>query len=195
MYAPAPIEREPVAARAMLQAVANGTGSRERCMQEIVMRKVDDKEPVAVFVFKTMTDPFAGRISFFKVFSGVVKNDATFTNYARRGQEKLAHLSIMQGHTAVPVTELHAGDLGAVAKLKETLTGDTLGDKGQEIFFEPVALPEAAMTYAIEPKTRADEDKLAPAVHKLMEEDLLVRFFRDPQTNEFLDCRSGAAAH
>ncbi|HET8635369.1 MAG TPA: elongation factor G [Acidobacteriaceae bacterium] len=191
VYAPAPIEREPVAARAMLQPVANGAASAGDEVQEIVMRKVDDAEPVALYAFKTMTDPFAGRITFFKVFSGVVKNDATFTNYTRRTQEKFAHLSAMQGHTAVAVPELHAGDLGAVAKLKDTLTGDTLGDKGQEIFFEPVPLPEAAMTYAIEPKTRADEDKLAPAVHKLMEEDLLVRFFRDPQTNEFLIAGAG----
>ncbi|MGC2162555.1 MAG: elongation factor G [Silvibacterium sp.] len=191
VYAPAPVERETVAARAMLQAVANGHTVSDDSAQEIVMRKVDDREPAALYVFKTMTDPFAGRITFFKVFSGVVKNDATFTNYTRRSQEKFAHLSIMQGHSAVPVTELHAGDLGAVAKLKDTLTGDTLGDKGHEIFFEPVTLPEAAMTYAIEPKTRADEDKLAPAVHKLMEEDLLVRFFRDPQTNEFLIAGAG----
>ncbi len=191
VYAPTPIEREPVAARAMLQAVANGHDTSGDGVQEIVMRKVNDAEPVAMYVFKTMTDPFAGRISFFKVFSGVVKNDGSFTNYTRRGLEKFAHLSIMQGHTAVPVSDLHAGDLGAVAKLKDTLTGDTLGDKGQEIFFEPVSLPEPAMTYAIEPKTRADEDKLAPAVHKLMEEDLLVRFFRDPQTNEFLIAGAG----
>jgi elongation factor G len=191
VYAPAPVEREPVAARAMLQAVANGHVSAGDGVQEIVMRKVDDHEPVALYVYKTMTDPFAGRITFFKVFSGIVKNDMCFTNYARRSQEKFAHLSIMQGHSAVPVSELHSGDLGAVAKLKDTLTGETLGDKGQEIFFEPVSLPEAAMTYAIEPKTRADEDKLAPAVHKLMEEDLLVRFFRDPQTNEFLIAGAG----
>jgi len=202
VYAPAPIEREPVAARAALTAVsanghaANGPATNDPIAagdgsHEIVMRKVDDKEPVSIYAFKTMTDPFAGRITFFKVFSGVVRNDATVANFGRRGSEKLAHLSIMQGHTAVPVTELHAGDLGAVAKLRDTLTGDTLGDKGHEIFFEPVALPEAAMTYAIEPKTRADEDKLAPAVHKLMEEDLLVRFFRDPQTNEFLIAGAG----
>src|SRR5246127_2977829 len=192
VYAPAPIEREPVAARAMLQAtIANGSAPASDAVQEIVMRKVDDKEPVALYAFKTMTDPFAGRITFFKVFSGVVKNDACFTNYVRRSQEKFAHLSVMQGHTAVPVSELHAGDLGAIAKLRDTLTGDTLGDKNQEIFFEPVGLPEPAMTYAIEPKTRADEDKLAPAVHKLMEEDLLVRFFRDPQTNEFLIAGAG----
>ncbi|HTY83533.1 MAG TPA: elongation factor G [Silvibacterium sp.] len=201
VYAPAPIERTPVAARAVLTAVsanghaANGPVSGEPtdsdASPEIVMRKVDDNEPVSIYAFKTMTDPFAGRITFFKVFSGVVKNDATVTNYARRSVERLAHLSIMQGHSAVPVTELHAGDLGAIAKLRDTLTGDTLGDKGHEIFYEPVALPEPAMTYAIEPKTRADEDKLAPAVHKLMEEDLLVRFFRDPQTNEFLIAGAG----
>ncbi len=196
VYAPAPIEREPVAARAMLQAVAtanghaNGGGTEEQA-PEIVMRKVDDAEPLSFYVFKTMTDPFAGRISFFKLFSGCLKNDATVQNYTRRTGEKFAHLSIMQGRTAVPVTELHAGDLGAVAKLKETLTGDTLGDKGQELFYEPVTMPEPAMTWAIEPKSRADEDKLAPAVHKLMEEDLMVRFFRDPQTNEFLIAGAG----
>ena len=77
----------------------------------------------------------------------------------------------MQGRKAVEVQELHAGDLGAVAKLRVTLTGDTLGDKAHEIFLEPVAMPEPAMTYAIEPKSRADEDKLAPALHKVMEED------------------------
>lgn len=190
VYAPAPIEREPVAARAVLQTVANGHDAGNDG-EEIVMRKVDDHEPVSAYVFKTMSDPFAGRISFFKVFSGVIRNDASLTNYGKRAQEKFSHLSIMQGNTAVQVSELHAGDLGAVAKLKDTLTGDTLGDKGQEIFFEPVSLPEPAMTYAIEPKTRADEDKLAPAVHKIMEEDLLVRFYRDPQTNEFLIAGAG----
>src|SRR5258708_16891941 len=97
----------------------------------------------------------------------------------------------MQGRKAVEVAELHAGDIGAVAKLRSTLTGDTLGEKGHDVFFEPVTLPEPAMTYAIEPKTRADEDKLAPAVHKLMEEDLMVRFYRDAATHEFLLAGSG----
>ena len=84
----------------------------------------------------------------------------------------------MQGRKAVEVAELHAGDLGAVAKLHETFTGDTLGQKGAEIRLEAVATPEPSMTYAIEPKTRADEDKLATALHRLMEEDQMVRFFR-----------------
>ena len=138
-----------------------------------------------------MSDPFAGRISFFKVVSGVVKNDATLENYTRRGQEKLSHLSIMQGRKPVEVAELHAGDLGAVGKLRDTLTGDTLGQKGADFQVDMAVPPEPAMTYAIEPKSRADEDKLAPAIHKLMEEDLLIRFYRDPQTNEFLIAGAG----
>jgi elongation factor G len=158
---------------------------------EMVLRKVDDHEPLSLYVFKTMSDPFAGRISFFKVFSGVARSDATVTNYTHRSAERMAHLTVMQGRTAMPIAELHAGDIGAVAKLRETFTGDTLGDAGQEIYFDPVTMPEPAVTYAIEPKTRADEDKLAPAVHKLMEEDLMVRFYRDAATHEFLLAGSG----
>ena len=182
VYAPAPVERAPIAAKPF---AADGPEASE------ITRKVDDNEAAGLVVFKTMSDPFAGRISFFKVISGVIKNDATLENYTRRGQEKLSHLSIMQGRKTVEVSELHAGDLGAVGKLRDTLTGDTLGQKGAEILVSLPTLPEPAMTYAIEPKSRADEDKLAPAIHKLMEEDLLIRFFRDPQTNEFLIAGAG----
>jgi elongation factor G len=184
-YIPSPIERAPIAVHA---PAGNNAGDEAA---ELADRKFADTEPVSMFVFKTMTDPFAGRITFFKVIGGVVKNDVTIENYTRRSQERLAHLSIMQGRKAVEVAELHAGDIGAVAKLRETLTGDTLGQKGAEIQVDLYPLPEPAMTYAIEPKTRADEDKLAPAIHKLMEEDLLIRFFRDPQTNEFLIAGAG----
>ncbi len=190
VYAPAPIEHSPVTVKTAAVAVAAGGGS-DSGEPATVTRAVADSEPCALFVFKTMSDPFAGRITFFKVVSGVVKNDATVENYTRKGQERLSHLSIMQGRKAVEVLELHAGDLGAVAKLRETLTGDTLGAKGSDIQVELAKLPEPAMTYAIEPKSRADEDKLAPAIHKLMEEDLLIRFFRDPQTNEFLIAGAG----
>ena len=189
VYAPTAAERAPIAIKtAAAQTVPAGDPAAEIAAS---FRPVDDHEPCAAVVFKTMTDPFAGRITFFKVISGVIKNDATVENYTRRGQERLSHLSIMQGRKAVEVAELHAGDLGAVAKLRETLTGDTLGAKGAEIQVSLTTLPEPAMTYAIEPKTRADEDKLAPAIHKLMEEDLLIRFFRDPQTNEFLIAGAG----
>ena len=188
-YCPAPIERAPIAVRIPTIDVPSATP--EALDADPLTRKIDDSEPLSLMVFKTMTDPFAGRISFFKVISGVLKNDATVENYTRRSQERLSHLSIMQGRKAGEVPELHAGDLGAVAKLRETLTGDTLGVKGSEIQIDLQRLPEPAMTYAIEPKTRADEDKLAPAIHKLMEEDLLIRFFRDPQTNEFLIAGAG----
>jgi elongation factor G len=180
-YTPAPTEREPLAGKAP-GAAADAPP---------IVRKIEDSGPTGAVVFKTMSDPFAGRITFFKVISGVVKNDATLENYTRRGQEKLSHLSIMQGRKPVEVAELHAGDLGAVGKLRDTLTGDTLGQKGADFNVDMAKLPEPAMTYAIEPKSRADEDKLAPAIHKLMEEDLLIRFYRDPQTNEFLIAGAG----
>jgi elongation factor G len=192
VYCPSPLERAPFSVHTAVAASvgANGGGASTGDAA-LALRKVDDGEPAAMVVFKTMTDPFAGRISFFKVISGVIKNDVTVENYTRRGQERLSHLSVMQGRKAVEVAELHAGDLGAVAKLRETLTGDTLGAKGAEIQIDLQPLPEPAMTYAIEPKSRADEDKLAPAIHKLMEEDLLIRFYRDPMTNEFLIAGAG----
>ena len=178
-YLPAPTERAPSRGQ-----VTSGNG-------EPPSRKMDDSETPSLFVFKTISDPFAGRISYFKVMSGVIKNDASVQNFTRNTAEKLAHISIMQGKTAVPITELHAGDIGAVAKLKDTLTGDTLGDKSAPIQYAPVRLPEPAITFAIEPKSRADEDKLGVGIHKLMEEDAMLRFFRDPQTKEFLIAGTG----
>ncbi len=154
-------------------------------------RHVSDSEPASLYVFKTANDPFAGRITFFKVFSGVVKNDAVMQNFVRGTSEKLAHLSVPQGKNLIPVPELHAGDIGAVAKLKDTVTGDTLGDKANPIKFAGVVLPEPAITFAIEPKSRNDEDKLSNGLHKLMEEDPMVRFFRDEQTKEFLIAGTG----
>ena len=158
---------------------------------EPTVRNGTDNEPASVYVFKTMSDAFAGRISYFKVFSGVLKNDASLQNYNRNIQEKFAHISLIQGKQAVPIQELHAGDIGAVPKLRETLTGDTLGDKASPIRYPAVQLPEPAITFAIEPKSRADEDKLGVGLHKLMEEDAMLRFFRDPQTKEFLIAGTG----
>ena len=179
-YTPAPSEHEWVQG----EIASGGNGDAPK-------RHETDEEPVSVYVFKTVSDAFAGRISYFKVFSGVLKNDATLQNFAKGTAEKLSHISVMQGKTAVPVNELHAGDIGAVAKLKDTLTGDTLGDKSAPIQYPRVKLPEPAITFAIEPKSRADEDKLGPGLHKLMEEDAMLRFFRDPQTKEFLIAGTG----
>ena len=179
-YTPAPSEHEWVQG----EAPASGNGDAPK-------RHETDAEPVSVYVFKTVSDPFSGRISYFKVFSGVLKNDTTLQNFTRSSAEKLAHISIMQGKTAVPVNELHAGDIGAVAKLKDTVTGDTLGDKAAPIQYPKVKLPEPAITFAIEPKSRADEDKLGAGIHRMMEEDAMLRFFRDPQTKEFLIAGTG----
>jgi elongation factor G len=177
-YTPAPSEHE------WVQGETAGNG-------EAPKRHETDAEPASLYVFKTVSDPFAGRISYFKVFSGVVKNESAVQNFRSNSSEKLSHISVMQGKTAIPVQELHAGDVGAVAKLKDTLTGDTLGDKGAPIQYPRVKLPEPAITFAIEPKSRADEDKLGPGLHKLMEEDAMLRFFRDPQTKEFLIAGTG----
>ncbi len=179
-YTPAPSEHEWIQG----EPAASGNGDAPK-------RHETDVEPMSLYVFKTVSDAFAGRISYFKVFSGVLKNESAAQNFSRGSTEKLSHISIMQGKTAVPVTELHAGDIGAVAKLKDTLTGDTLGDKSAPIQYPRVKLPEPAITFAIEPKSRADEDKLGPGIHKLMEEDAMLRFFRDAQTQEFLIAGTG----
>ncbi len=158
---------------------------------DVAERKVADSEPVSAFVFRTLADPFAGRISYFKVMSGVLKNDATLTNFNRSTTERLQHIQVMQGKTGVEVPEMHAGDIGAIAKLKETTTGETLGDKAAPIFYKPAHIPEPSITFAIEPKTRADEDRIGVAIHKILEEDLALRFSRDPQTKEFLLAGAG----
>jgi elongation factor G len=158
---------------------------------QVKERKISDSEPLSLFVFKTLADPFAGRISYFKVFSGILKADANVANFNRSGQERMAHIQVMQGKTGTEVPQLHAGDIGAVAKLKDTTTGDTLGDKAAPIYFPPARLPEPSITFAIEPKSRADEDRIGTSIHKILEEDNSLRFFRDPQTKEFLLAGSG----
>jgi len=158
---------------------------------EEIKRKIKDTEPLAVFVWKTLADPYAGRISYFKVQSGVLKNDATILNYNREVNERFQHLSVAQGKQHSQVAELHAGDIGVVGKLKETLTGDTLGDKGSSIFYPPIRLPEPLISFAVEPKTRQDEEKMSAAMHKILEEDPSLRYGRDAQTREFLLSGSG----
>jgi elongation factor G len=173
---PAPVERGPVAGKA---------GDTE------VERKVADSGPVSAFVFKTVADPFAGRLSYFKVMSGVLKNDANLQNARNSGTERLAHLGCLLGKTIQPVTELHAGDIGGVAKLKETLTGDTLCDKSSIIAYPPVAVAEPSIAYAVQAKSRQDEDRMGNALQKILEEDPSLRFYRDPQTKEFLLAGNG----
>jgi elongation factor G len=168
---PSPLERPPV------KGTVNGMPTE---------KQIAACGPVSAYIFKTLADPFAGRISYFKVMSGVMKTDGHLLNVRNGGDERLAHIGAPLGKVLVPVTELQAGDIGGVAKLRDTLTGDTLAEKQSLIAYEPAPVAEPSIAFAIEAKSRNDEDRMGQALHKLMEEDLSLRFYRDPQTKDFL---------
>jgi len=144
-----------------------------------------DGGSTAAFVWKTVADPFAGRITLFRVISGTVKADTTVHNVTRDTQERLGHLAVAQGKTQTNVPEIKAGDIGAVAKLKETQTSDVIGDK-TAAKVPPIKFPEPVISYAIEPKSRGDEEKISTALHRLQEEDPTINYTRDQQTKELL---------
>jgi elongation factor G len=142
--------------------------------------------PAAAFVWKTIADPFAGRITMFRVLSGTLRSDSTVQNATRESPERLGHLVLLQGKSQANVPEIKAGDIGAVAKLKETLTGDLLADKSASLAVAAMKFPEPVISYAIEPKSRGDEEKISTAMHRLQEEDPSIGYNRDPQTKELL---------
>ena len=145
----------------------------------------------SAFVFKTSADLFAGRVTYFKVMSGVVKEDAHLVNRRSNANERLAHIATPFGKTMQPVNELRTGDIGVVAKLKDTLTGDTLCEKQTCTAYEGMQVPEPSIAYAISAKSRNDEDRLSAALSKILEEDRSLRSYRDPQTKEFLLAGNG----
>ena len=147
--------------------------------------------PFAAVVFKTISDPYTGRISLMRVFSGRVNPDGTVVNPGRDTDEKLGGLFFLQGKEQVAAGQAKAGDIVATAKLKATVTGDTLSAKGSGIVFEPIAFPLPSISFAIEPKTRADEDRISQATHRITEEDPTVRIERDPNTSQLLISGNG----
>jgi len=149
-----------------------------------VVRNVGDSEFPAAYVFRTVVENF-GKITVMKIWSGVLKSDATLQNIGKGTAERLGPLHVMQGKALEKITEAHAGDIVAVTKLKDTQTGDTLADKASPILFEPIKYPEAAIHFAVEPKSRADEDKLSGAIHKIEDEDPLLHYTRNADTKEF----------
>ena len=171
-YAPSPLEHS-------LKAIARSSG-------EPTSYESSDTAPPASFVWKTIADPFAGRITLFRVAMGTLRSDTTTYNLTRDAPERLGHLTLLQGKTQTNVAEIKAGDLGAVAKLKETQTGDTLAGKGSTLTFQPAKFPEPVLSYAIEPKSRGDEEKISSSLQRLREEDPSIRYDRDPQTKELL---------
>jgi elongation factor G len=154
-------------------------------------RAISSKESYAGYVFKTIADPFAGRISLIKLYSGTMRSDSSYYNQTKGKNEKFGPLQIPQGKTMVPVGEVHAGDFFAATKLKETATGDTLCDPSNPIVFRGVQIPEPSITFAIEPKSRGDEDKISNALARIAEEDAAIEYHRDIQTKELLLSGSG----
>ena len=156
-----------------------------------ISRKYSNDEPFSAYVFRTIADPFAGRINIFKVVSGKVASEATVYNSTRGTSERLGALHVIDGKTLDKIPEAQTGDIVAVVKLKDTQTGDTLCDKAAAICYPAVQYPEAAIAFAIEPKSRADEEKISLALHKILEEDPSLHFDRDAQTKEFILSGSG----
>jgi elongation factor G len=148
--------------------------------------KAVDTAPYVAFVWKTIADPFAGRITMMRVVSGTLKPDTNVHNRTNDGTERFGHLLVLQGKTQTHVPELKAGDLGAVAKLKDTHTSDVLAEKATKARIAPITFPEPVLSYAIEPKSRGDEDKINQSMQRLKEEDPSINYIRDPQTHELL---------
>jgi elongation factor G len=147
--------------------------------------------PFGALVVKTISDPYTGRISIMRVFTGRVNPDATVTNTSQDTDEKLGGLFFLQGKEQVPAGQAKVGDIVATAKLKATATGDSLAAKGSGIVFPPIHFPEPSISFAIEPKTRGDEDRISQATHRITDEDPTVRIERDPDTSQLLISGNG----
>ena len=144
-----------------------------------------DGDPLA-FVFKTVADPYVGQISLLKVLSGTIKADDHLVNTRSSADERLHGLLSVRGKDQESVTQLVAGDIGAVAKLSSTVTGDTLAPKGTPVVVAPIAMPRPTLAVAIVPRTQADEDRLAPALHRLQDEDPTLIVERNEETHQTL---------
>ena len=170
-YFPAPTELHPT-----LEATdASG---------EKVTVKCADSEPLTAFVFKTVVDPFFGKITYFKINSGVMKTGDTVLNASKGAEERLNHIYIARGKEQIEVSELHTGDIGVVTKLASCQTGDTLCDKSVNVTFAPIDFPESLLCMAVKAKTKGDEDKISSGLNRLMEEDPTLKAVMDTETKE-----------
>lgn len=147
---------------------------------------VDEMSPPVALVFKTIADPYTGKLTLFRVFSGFIQTDTGVYNVTKQAGEKIGQVFALQGKKQIPVQEVTAGDIGAVAKLKVTVTGDTLGKAEACTILESIKFPLPVMARALVPKTRADEEKISNALHRLVEEDPTLKIDREAQTHELL---------
>ncbi len=172
-YLPSPLDR----------TMAVGTNPKTKALEE---RAPLESEPFSGLVFKTTSDPYTGKISIFRVYSGVLNSDSTIYNSTRGVEERIGQIYELEGKKQKAIKQAVAGDIVAVAKLKETVTGDTLCDGLKPIIYEPAPLLKPVISYAIEPKTKNDEDKIHGALHKMIEEEPTLESHRDEQTKEFI---------
>jgi elongation factor G len=172
-YFPSPVDRGAVAGK------KPGTGEEE-------IRLPEESAPFSALVFKTIADPYAGRLTLFRVYSGTLKSDQPLFNASRKITERIGNLFFLEGKTQKPVDELIPGDIAAIAKLKETATGDTLSAEKAPIVYPKIEPPPAIISFAVEAKTRGDEDKLVSSIHRLTDEDPTLAFHRDDQTREMI---------
>jgi len=149
-----------------------------------VQRVAQNTAPFSAFVFKTMADPYVGKLSLFRVCSGMVKSDSAVLNNTKETNERIGQLFVVRGKTQEAVTELVAGDIGGVAKLQGTATGDTLSDKDHPIRFPGIAFPKPVISLAVEPKSKGDEEKIGSSFARLQEEDLTFVVRRDTETKQ-----------
>jgi elongation factor G len=172
-YLPSPLDR----------TKAVGTNSKT---QETVERAPSESEPFSALVFKTTSDPYTGKITIMRVYSGTLNSDSVTYNSTRDVQERIGQIYELEGKKQKPIKQAVAGDIIAVSKLKETVTGDTLCDEAKPIAYEPARLLQPVISYAIEPKTKNDEDKIHNALHKMIEEEPTLESHRDTQTKELI---------
>jgi elongation factor G len=155
------------------------TKSKER-----VSREARPDAPLTALVFKTIGDPYAGKISVFRVYAGRLNADSSVYNAVKETRERIGQLSLLRGKHQVTVDTVGPGDIGAVVKLKETGTGDTLAEEKSSILLDPLPLPTPLISYAIAPKSKGDEEKLSGGLSRLLEEDPSLKVSRDQQTKE-----------
>ena len=149
-------------------------------------RQPSEDAPFSAIVFKTIADPYAGRLTLFRVYSGKLNSDSAVYNSSKKITEKFGHIFFLEGKNQKQAEVLIPGDIAGVAKLKETVTGDTLCFEKAPVVFEKVAVPPPIMSFAVEPKSRGDEDKIASSIHRLTEEDPTIVFSRNVQTKEMI---------
>lgn len=172
-YLPSPENRVPVTAR-------KADDDSE------IKRSAGVGDPTSALVFKTVADPYAGKLTLFRTFSGTIKGDSSIYNTTQGVAERVGQLYMLQGKKQVPVAEVPEGEIGTVAKLKQTVTGDTFSDSDEKVIFNPIQFPLPVFSRALLPKTRADEEKISQALQRLTEEDPTLKVERNSQTGELL---------